>query len=56
MAAKDSDRFMLRLPDGWRDAIKQSANENRRTMTQEILAILAPVVDKYENEKAEARS
>lgn len=38
------DKFMLRLPDGWRQAIKERAVKNRRSMNQEILATLESVV------------
>lgn len=31
------DRYMLRLPNGWRDAIKSEAARNRRSMNNEIL-------------------
>lgn len=39
-----NDKFMLRLPDGWRDAIKARAARNRRSMNSEILAALESVV------------
>lgn len=32
------DKFMVRLPDGWRDAIKAEAGRNRRSMNAEILS------------------
>jgi plasmid stability protein len=38
------DKYMLRLPDGWRDAIKERAGRNRRSMNSEILAALESVV------------
>lgn len=38
------DKFMLRLPNGWRDAIKERAVKNRRSMNQEILVALESVV------------
>lgn len=44
MVSKDSGKFMLRMPDGWRDAIKSQAAKNRRSMNQEILAALESVV------------
>ncbi|WP_103171610.1 Arc family DNA-binding protein [Paracoccus sp. SY] len=44
MTSRESDKFMLRLPDGWREAIKARAAINRRTMTQEILTALESVV------------
>lgn len=39
--SRDDDKYMLRLPDGWRDAIKVRAARNRRSMNQEILTALA---------------
>lgn len=38
-----ADRFMLRLPEGWRAAIKARAARNRRSMNQEILAALEAI-------------
>lgn len=43
-AKKRPDQFLLNLPDGWRATIKARAEQNRRTMTQEILAALEGVV------------
>lgn len=37
---RESDRFMLRLPDGMRDRIKAAAEENARSMNAEIIARL----------------
>lgn len=34
---RDSDKFMLRLPDGLREAIKSKAAENGRSMNSEIV-------------------
>lgn len=39
-----SDQYPLRLPDGWRKAIKDRAKRNRRSMNSEILAALECVV------------
>ena len=36
--AQDSDRFMLRLPDGWREKIKAEAKKQHRSMNAEIVA------------------
>ncbi|PJN92684.1 hypothetical protein CNY89_27535 [Amaricoccus sp. HAR-UPW-R2A-40] len=41
---KLSDAYMLRLPDGWRDAIKARAAGNRRSMNQEILIALEGLI------------
>lgn len=38
------DQYQLRLPEGWREAIKIAAIRNRRSMNQEILAALESVV------------
>lgn len=35
-----ADKFMLRLPDGMRDRIAQSAKANNRSMNAEIIARL----------------
>lgn len=37
---RESDRFMLRLPDGMRDRIKVAAESNNRSMNAEIVATL----------------
>ncbi len=39
-----SDKMMLRLPDGWRDAIKVMAAKRRRSMNSEILEMIEPTV------------
>lgn len=44
MTSQTLDRYIIRLPDGWRDAIKRLAAKNRRSMNQEILAALESVV------------
>lgn len=37
---RESDKFMLRLPDGMRAKLKASAEENNRTLNAEIVARL----------------
>lgn len=37
---RESDKFMLRLPDGMRDRIKAAADANSRSMNAEILVAL----------------
>lgn len=37
---RESDKFMLRLPDGMRDRIKAEADRNGRSMNAEIIAAL----------------
>lgn len=36
-----NDAYTLRLPDGWRDAIKAEASKNRRSMNSEIIEAIA---------------
>lgn len=38
--AKDSDKYIIRLPDGLRTFIKVRAANNRRTMNAEILVLI----------------
>ncbi|QEW18999.1 Arc-like DNA binding domain protein [Marinibacterium anthonyi] len=45
MPRQTTDKFMLRLPDGWREVIKELAQRNRRSMNQEILAALEGQVE-----------
>ncbi|MFG6599390.1 MULTISPECIES: Arc family DNA-binding protein [unclassified Sulfitobacter] len=37
---KNADRFIIRLPDGWRDTIKTEAAKSHRTMNAEIIAAI----------------
>lgn len=37
---RDSDKFVLRLPEGMRDRIKAAADQNNRSMNAEIVATL----------------
>lgn len=34
------DKYMLRLPDGWRDTIKTEAKKAHRSMNAEIIAAI----------------
>ena len=36
-----ADRFMIRLPDGWRDTIKKEAKASHHSMNSEILNAIA---------------
>lgn len=40
MTGRGSDKFMLRLPDGMRDRLKESAEANMRSMNAEIVSRL----------------
>ncbi len=49
MTTRESDKFMLRLPDGMRERIKAAAEANNRSMNAEIvkaLEVLYPDPDK----------
>jgi len=37
---EEQDKFLLRLPGGWRDTIKVEAKKNHRAMNSEILAAI----------------
>ncbi|SOC11227.1 Arc-like DNA binding dprotein [Rhodobacter sp. JA431] len=37
---RDSDKFVIRLPEGMRDRIKAAADQNNRSMNAEIVATL----------------
>lgn len=42
---RESDRFMLRLPDGMRDRLKDEAAKNNRSMNAEIVHRLQMTLD-----------
>lgn len=48
--SRESDRFMLRLPDGMRDRIKAAAEANSRSMNAEIVARLEASFDLMQGE------
>lgn len=51
---RGSDQFILRMPDGMRDRIKELAADNRRSMNSEIITMLEGVVGKTaETQKGE---
>jgi len=37
MASSDLDKFIARFPDGLRDRLRSSADENRRSMNSELI-------------------
>jgi len=37
---EDADKYVLRLPDGWRDTIKGEAKKSHRSMNAEIIAAI----------------
>lgn len=38
--SRTAERFIVRLPDGWRDAIRVEAKKERRSMNAEILSAI----------------
>lgn len=51
---RDYDKFMLRFPDGMRDAIAERAKDNGRSMNSEIVQILQDALDEHRREQEEA--
>lgn len=43
-----ADRFLVRMPDGMRESIKQRAQHNMRSMTAEILFLITKGVEAVE--------
>lgn len=43
--SRDSDKYIVRLPDGMRDRIAEAATENQRSMNAEIVARLQASFD-----------
>lgn len=39
--SQTADRFIIRLPDGWRDVMKAEAARNRRSMNAEFVDAIA---------------
>ena len=37
---RSADRYIIRLPDGWRDVIKAEAQRSHRSMNAEIIAAI----------------
>lgn len=37
---RNADKYMLRLPDGWRSALKAEAQKSHRSMNAEIVAAI----------------
>jgi hypothetical protein len=50
---RSSDKFMLRLPDGMREQIAESAKQNNRSMNAEIVA---RIEDSYKPKPAAPRN
>lgn len=45
MPRKLEDQILLRLPDGWRQALKDAAARNDRSMNSELLHRLRPTIE-----------
>lgn len=56
MSHQEQDRYIVRFPSGWRNAIKYQAARNRRSMNQEILAALESVVSAATEEVSQAKT
>lgn len=57
VATRESDKFLIRLPEGLRGRIKASARDNVRSMNSEIIFHLEQIFsDQPETKKADARS
>ena len=53
---RESDKFMLRLPDGLRDQIKNVAEENKRSMNAEIVLAIEDYITTRELYQARGES
>lgn len=51
---RDYDKFMLRFPDGMRDAIAERAKANGRSMNSEIIQIIQDALHVYTDEELNA--
>jgi len=45
MSVAKQEQFIIRFPDGMRDRIRQTAEENRRSMNSEIIALLEEALE-----------
>ncbi|MGM4980622.1 Arc family DNA-binding protein [Rhizobium sp. 11_C7_N12_5] len=55
LAGRDSEKFLMRLPDGLRARIKVAAQKNVRSMNSELLYQLEKIYPEIqETEKADA--
>ena len=55
-AGRDSDKFMLRLPDGMRPWIAEEAKRSQRSMNAQIVWMLHQMVERIRAEAARAAS
>ncbi|EAA7439498.1 Arc family DNA-binding protein [Salmonella enterica] len=52
---KDYEKFVVRFPDGMRDAIAERAKANGRSMNSEIVQILQDAIDEANREHEDAK-
>jgi hypothetical protein len=52
--SRESDKFMLRFPDGMRDHVREEAERNYRSMNAEIVFQLSRAYAQTETKKADA--
>ncbi len=55
-SSRQADKFIIRLPDGMRERIRERALVNRRTMNSEIVHYLDRALTADENESPAAAS
>jgi plasmid stability protein len=56
MAHQLQDRYIVRMPEGMRDYIREEAARNHRSMNAEIVHRLKQAYNTTETKKADARS
>jgi plasmid stability protein len=54
MSHQLQDRYIVRMPDGMRDRIREEATRNHRSMNAEIVYQLSRVYSAEETKKADA--
>lgn len=56
MSSRDADKYIVRLPDGMRERIRQQAASNRRSMNAEIVHCLEQTIDLESEDRAASTS
>lgn len=49
---RNASQFVLRMPDGLRDRVKELATQNRRSMNAELVLIVERAVKEEESKQA----
>lgn len=52
--SRTADKFVIRLPDGMREQIAETAKINHRSMNSEIIAVLADHLDAFHEDSPES--